>query len=189
MKNLQDQTRRRSVTNLTKKFLIGCFLMITPVLVNAQKNYIYIKLTDASGQQIKGEATIKGFERSIEALTFASGGKNNTDLNFTMSISGASATLKKALNGGESLPNGLVVVQSPNGTYVPVTNYTITMEKIEVLDCSESMGCNNTLITNVTLRATRIGWTYYQTPRTGGTRTVSNKYGWDASTNAAWVNF
>ena len=37
--------------------------------------------------------------------------------------------------------------------------------------------------TSVTLNATRIGWTYYQSSR-DGIQTVSNKYGWDAIINA-----
>ena len=40
----------------------------------------------------------------------------------------------------------------------------------------------------VSLQATRIGWTYYTQGRTGAA-TVSRKYGWDADTNAEWINF
>ncbi|MGZ5220134.1 MAG: hypothetical protein ACXWC7_08650 [Chitinophagaceae bacterium] len=47
------------------------------------------------------------------------------------------------------------------------------MEKIKVTSCNESMGCNTVMTTSVTLQATRIGCTYYQTNATG-TQTISN---------------
>jgi hypothetical protein len=62
------------------------------------------------------------------------------------------------------------------------------MEKIRVQGCSEAMGCNSAMTTTVTLQATRIGWTYYQTDRTGAL-VVSNKYGYDAETGGQWTNF
>jgi hypothetical protein len=69
-----------------------------------------------------------------------------------------------------------------------LTNYTIKMENITVLSCEESLGCNGVMDTSVTLQATRIGWTYYQTGKTG-TPVVSKKYGWDAGNNREWTNF
>jgi hypothetical protein len=44
------------------------------------------------------------------------------------------------------------------------------------------------MTTTVTLQATRIGWTYYQTDR-AGTQVVTNKYGFDAETGGQWTNF
>jgi type VI protein secretion system component Hcp len=44
------------------------------------------------------------------------------------------------------------------------------------------------MTTTVTLKATRIGWTYYQTDKTGAAA-VSRKYGWDEDTNAEWSTF
>ena len=41
--------------------------------------------------------------------------------------------------------------------------------------------------TNVSLQATRIDWTYYQSVRTG-TQTISGKFGWDADTKSEWAN-
>ena len=70
---------------------------------------MFIKLTDAKGQQIKGEAVMKGFEKWIGATTITSGGKNNTQLSFTMAVNGASADLKKAMANGELLVSGQVL--------------------------------------------------------------------------------
>src|ERR1043165_8362908 len=151
-------------------------LLLLPVFGLAQKNNVLIKLTDARGQQIKGEALLKGFEKWINAATISSAGKNNTQLSFTMAISGASADLKKAMTTGELLLSGQVTVLSPNETAAaPLTVYTIKMERIAVTSCAEAMGCNNVMTTTVTLQATRIGWTYYDQARSGA-QVVSRKF-------------
>lgn len=164
-------------------------LLLSPLFSWAQKTDAYIKLTDARGQQIKGEAVLKGFERWIGATSITSGGKNNSQFDFTMNINGASADLKRTLTSGERLLNGqATVIHLDASSFRPATAYTIKMENISVLACSETMGCNNQMTTTVTLKATRIGWTYYQTDRTGAT-VVSRKYGWNEDTNAEWVAF
>ena len=122
-----------------------------------------------------------------QATTITSGGKNNTQLGFTMQVSGASADLKKAMNNGEFLLTGEVTVVTPNQGSGAL-QYTIKMEQLKVLSCAEAMGCNNIMSTTVSLQATRIGWTYYTQGRTGAA-TISRKYGWDADTNAEWTNF
>ncbi len=164
-------------------------LLLSPLFSFAQKTDVFIKLTDAGGQQIKGESVLKGFERWISATSITSGGKNNTQLSFTMAVSGASADFKKALANGELLLTGQVSVLAPNPSGgSPVLSYTIKMERIAVSTCYEAMGCNNIMNTTVTLQATRIGWTYYEQTKTG-TQTVSRKFGWDAENNKEWTNF
>lgn len=163
-------------------------LLLLPFAAAAQKTDTYIKLTDAGGQQIKGDATTKGFERNIGVLSFSSSGKNNTQLSFTMSIGGAAADLKRAVVSGSLLPNGVLTVTQPNGSGMPVISYTIKMENIKVNSCTEVMGCNNVLTTTTVLTATRIGWTYYQTSPSGA-QTVSRKYGFDSDTGREWINF
>ena len=165
-------------------------LLLSPIFVFSQKSNIFIKLTDARGQQIKGEAMEKGFERWLTSSTIHSSGKNNTSFSFMMSISGASADLKRAMINSELLIDGQVVVTAldPMGSGRMITSYTIKMESISVLSCEESVGCNGVMETSVTLQATRIGWTYYQAGKTG-TPVVSKKYGWDAGNNKEWTNF
>ena len=182
-------TLKSAISSMTIYLLSSMILFLFFTEVHAQTSRVYIKLTDGAGQQIKGDAVTKGFERWIEANTINSGGKNNTEFSFTMNISGASASFKKALTNGELLLNGqATVISGTNTAGIPLTGYTIVMEKISVKACSEAMGCNNVMSTSVTLNATRIGWTYYQSSR-GGIQTVSNKYGWDAEANTAWTNF
>ena len=161
-----------------------------PALCFSQKQDTYLRLVDANGKQIIGESFSRGFEKQIQAFTSSAGGKNNTQLSFTMSISGASADLKKALASGDFLQNGLVtVLQAVNNDPNPKPAYTVKMEKIKVVYCAEAMGCNGVTTTTVTLQATRIGWTYYQNNLHGGTLIVSNKYGYDAETGGQWTNF
>jgi hypothetical protein len=62
------------------------------------------------------------------------------------------------------------------------------MERIKVLDCTEAMGCNGVMTTTVTLQPMRIGWTYFNTGKSG-LQTVSNKYGYDLETGGVWNNF
>ena len=181
----------QTIHHLKKIFMrsIIFILLFSPLLSLAQKTNLMIRLTDARGAQIKGEAVLKGYERCISAITISSGGKNNSQLNFTMAVSGASVELKRAMAAGEVLPVGQVTVLSTDLTLgAPAITYTIKMERMTVVSCSETMGCNNVLTTNVTLQATRIGWTYYDVGR-GGVQTVSRKFGWDIETNAEWGNF
>jgi type VI protein secretion system component Hcp len=163
-------------------------VLILPIVAFAQKQDVFIKLTDAKGTSINGDVSMRGFEKNIQALSIATAGKNNSLLNFTMEITGASAELKKAMANGELLMNGQVTVTQSGRNSMPSTVYIIKMEEIKVRSCSESMGCNSAMTTSVTLQANRIGWTYYQTSRTG-IQTVSNKYGYDNETGGSWDNF
>jgi type VI protein secretion system component Hcp len=164
-------------------------LLLLPFIAFAQKSNVFLQLTDASGQQIKGDAAEKGFERANYVLSFTSGGKTNSQLNFTMNVGGATADLKRAMGSGALLLNGtLTVSQMSPSTGRPVVLYTIKMENIRVNSCSESMGCNNVMTTATVLAATRIGWTYYQTDATGR-QAVSRKYGFDNELGKEWTNF
>src|SRR5882757_8061935 len=102
-------------------------LLLTPLFTFSQNTSIFIKLTDATGQQIKGESTMKGFEKNIQATSTSSAGKNNSQFNFTMTVSGASADLKKAMANGQVLPTAEVIAVVPNGGGAPATSYSIKM--------------------------------------------------------------
>jgi len=169
--------------------LIFIFLL-SPLLSFAQKTDMFVKLTDSRNQPIKGEGMLKGYERWIVATTLTAGGKNNNQVNFTMAVGGASADLKRALATGEVLLSAQVNVLAPFNPSVPAAqiSYTIKMENISVTSCSEAMGCDNVMNTTVTLQAVRVGWTYYQTGKTGA-QVVSKKFGWDSSTQSEWSNF
>ena len=163
-------------------------LLLVPCIAWAQKQDVFIKLTDAKGLPVNGNVTVRGFEKALYALTIATAGKNNSQVSFTMDITGASADLKKAMANGELLMSGQVTVNQAGSNGMANTVYTITMEKIRVQSCNESMGCNNAMTTSVILQPIRIGWTYYQTGR-NGVLSVSNKYGFDSETGGDWTNF
>jgi hypothetical protein len=75
-----------------------------------------------------------------------------------MNITGASADLKKAMNSGSLLPSGgLTVLQSGTTGGAPFTVYSIKMESIRGISCSESMRCNGAMTTTAVISATRIG--------------------------------
>jgi type VI protein secretion system component Hcp len=167
--------------------IISLFLL-APIFSIAQTTSVYIKLSDSKGQQIIGESVLKGHEKWIQASTTTAGGKNNTQFSFTMPVSGASADLKRAMANGQALSIAEVHALVPNGGGAPLFSYTIMMQQVTVLSCTEAMGCNNVMNTAVSLQATRIGWTYYSQSRTGAA-TVSRKFGWDAAANAEWTNF
>jgi type VI protein secretion system component Hcp len=164
-------------------------LLLSPFFVFSQKSYIFIKVTDSRGQQIKGESSEKGYEKWLQSSTAHSSGKNNTTFSFMMPISGASADFKRALTNGEFLIDAQVAFTAlVPSVYRLVLTYTIKMENISVLSCEESLGCDGVMNTAVTLQATRIGWTYYQNGKTGAP-VVSKKYGWDAGNDKEWTNF
>ena len=133
---------------------------------------------------------MKGFENWMAATTFNTASKTNTLLSFTMTVNGASADLKKAAANGEILVSGQVSVITPNPSGgKPMTSYTIKMENISVVrGWKRWVSDNSAMNTTVSLQATRIGWTYYNTSATG-TQTVSRKFGWDAENNREWSSF
>jgi len=106
-----------------------------------------------------------------------------------MTISGASADFRRAMANGEFLSNGQVSMMGASSMYGgTATLYTVKLEQISVLSCTDAMGCNNVMNTTVTLQATRVGWTYYSTGKTGA-QTVTKKFGWNADTNSEWTSF
>ena len=163
-------------------------LFFLPFAAVAQKQNIFLKLNDASGKQIAGDAMVKGYERWLGLFTVSNSGKNNVTVNFSMAINGASADLKRVMASGELLSGLLNVTQVDPSSGRSMIVYSIKMEGIKVNACNDAVGCNNTMGTNATITATRIGWTYYQTSAAGA-QTVSRKYGYDATTGQEWTNF
>ena len=162
-------------------------LMFLPITLLAQKQEVYLKLTDAAGMQIKGDALAKGFERSLSVLSFSSGGKNNSQLSFNMNVTGASADLKRAMSSGTQLQTGMLTVTQPS-MGAPTILYTIKMEGITVSSCVEAMGCIATMNSTAIITAARMGWTYYQQDGSGRL-IVSRKYGYDNEQGKEWTNF
>ncbi len=170
------------------RIILISFLMLIASVSFSQLPGVYLNLTNPGGARINGTSQLKGYEKWIQAITFSTGGSNNTQVNFTMEISGASADLMAAMNNGSLLPKGQISSLDYGGGGNTRMVYTITMQNIRVLACNDVMGCDKALVTSVQLQATRIGWTYYeQTP--DGRIVVSRKYGYDAETGQPWEKF
>jgi type VI protein secretion system component Hcp len=168
-----------------KKTIIAITFIFLCISSHAQD--IFVRLTDVKGKQIVGTSVTRGFEKTLPAFSLTPAGKNNSQITFTTTISGASAELLKAKTQGEYLMNGEITVTKPGNAGKTIV-YKITMEKITVNNCIDAIGCNNTMGTTVMITASRIGWTYYQQDKTG-VLTVSNKYGFDNETGRPWTNF
>jgi len=104
-----------------------------------------------------------------------------------MPVSNASVELKAIANSKEALSKGQVTVSKLDLQRM-TTLYTINMEQMKVVSCSDFTAADNTMMTSVTIQATRIGWTYYSQDRMGKI-TVSDKYGYDLGTGDNWTNF
>ena len=163
-------------------------LLLLPAIAFSQKNNAYIKLTGATGLPIKGNSVAKGFERQIEAYPFQSNSANNdTRISFTIPVGPASGELRAGINSKQLLPNGEVTVTA-RGSDRMVIVYKINMENIKVESCNDVQDANGQMVTQVVLRAVRIGWTYY-TYNKSGALTVSGKSGWDSEKSVAWTSF
>ncbi|MGC8751349.1 hypothetical protein [Hydrotalea sp.] len=164
------------------------FLLYFPLITWAQNQRVYLKLFDETGKLIKGDAFMRGFEGNISILSFSEGGKNSNQFIFSMNITGASADLKRAMQLGIVLKNGLLSVLQMGNSGQLVLGNTVFMENVRVINCTEAMGCNGLLSTQVTLAPAKVGWTYYQTDALGKT-TISRKYGFDNESGTQWNNF
>jgi len=163
-------------------------LVLLPAIAFSQKNNAYIKLTGATGLPIKGNSVARGFERQIEAYPFQSNSANNdTRISFTMPVGPASGELRANINSKQLLPKGEVTITS-RGSDRLVIVYKINMENIKVESCDDVQDLSGQVVTQVVLRAVRIGWTYYTSSKSGAL-TVSGKSGWDSERSVAWTSF
>jgi type VI protein secretion system component Hcp len=167
-----------------KKIFLSLLLAI-PVMIMAQKSTTedFGKFTNAAGTLIKGSSMTRGFERQIivENLVAAST-NNNTSVKFSIPTDAATGEFRNTLNNGQRLKTGEIVVTATTADR-RVNKYKITMEDIAVISCEDKNG-----MTQLALDATRIGWTYYTSDRSGK-QTISSKSGWDAAKKRAWNEF
>ena len=169
-----------------KKLLFS--LLLLPTIGFSQKNFTYLSLKSTAGQLIKGSSVAKGFERQIETTTFQSNSAtNDTRISFTMPAGSASGELRASISTKQALPKGEVTVTTMS-SHQPVIIYKINMENIRVESCDDIQNSNGEMVTQVVLRALRIGWTYYTIDRRG-VLTVASKSGWDAEKSQGWTSF
>lgn len=163
-------------------------LILLPAIAFSQKNNAYINLTNTNGLPIKGNSVARGFERQIEAYPFQTNSANNdTRISFTMPVGPASGELRAAITSKQLLPKGEVTVTTRSSDRSVIV-YKIKMENIKVESCDDVKDGSGQMVTQVALRAVRIGWTYYTTNRSG-VQTVSGKNGWDSEKSVEWTSF
>lgn len=166
---------------MKKTFLL---LFVLPLLATAQKGKdIFGKFINADGSTIKGTSVVVRYERQLELYNLVSNStSNNTVIRFSIPVSAASGSFRNLVNSKLRLRSGEIIVTAIS-TDMRITEYKISLENIAVESCSDNNG-----FTEIQLNATRIGWTYYTTNRTG-INTVSSKTGWDAEAGKPWTTF
>lgn len=167
-----------------KKLLF--FLICLPLAVFSQKNTkTFGKFINSDGLVIKGSSVERGYEwQFVIQNLVANSSNNNTIVSFDTPTGQGIAAFRDLANGKNKLQKGEITI-TVNGIDRRIVSYKISMQDIAVTGCSDDA---NTLLTHITLNATRIGWTYYDADRMGRT-TVSSKTGWDSEKNSQWTNF
>ena len=165
---------------MQKWLFLLCFL---PALAFGQHTENFGKFTNADGVLIKGSSMARGYERQIEITNLvANSSGNNTVITFSIPQDASSAVFRGIINTKYRLRTGEIVVLKTTADRKVLTQ-KINLANIAVTSCVDRNG-----MTEVTLNAGKIGWTYYAATRSGAT-TVSSKTGWDAENNTAWTAF
>jgi hypothetical protein len=147
------------------------------------KQQTFLQLSDPSGQMIRGTSTNRGYERQIITTNFSGVTTGNAQVQFSMPAGAASATLATLQSSKKSLPFALFTITQYAEQGLNVL-YTLRLEEVSIIKTEDVNGN-----TNVTLKATRIGTTYFEYDRKKGTRTVSGKTGFDFATGQPWNSF
>lgn len=170
------------------KLLLHLFFVISLIAVQASapapaNQETFLKVTDASGQLIRGTSTAIGFERQILAQAFSGYVAGSPDVSFSMPAGSATAALATAQTGKQTLPYALftnAIYDNPR----PRTVSTVRLEDVKVVSVSEANGS-----AQVTFKAKRLGVTYYTYNQKTGTNSVSGKTGYDFGNKQAWTKF
>lgn len=148
-----------------------------------KKQEIFLQITDANGQLLRGTSTQRGYERQIIVTSFSGVTTGKAQLQFTMPSGAVSATLANMQGSKATIPSAVFTVTEPAEARLHVLS-TVRLEAIRVLTVEDANGS-----TSITLQATRVGTTYYQYNLRTGLRTVSGKTGYDYSTGQSWNTF
>lgn len=162
-----------------KSFL---FILLLPFAAFSQQAENFGKFKSAEGVNISGTSLARGYEKQLEVLNLkGTPAGNNTTVRFEIPTTAATAHFRNALNTGNKLPNGEIVVTIPGERRV--LDHRIIMQHIEVVECSDANGK-----TQLELKAGKIGWVYYTTDKRGKA-IISSKAGWDVEAKDTWTDF
>lgn len=166
------------------ELLSFCTLAILSVLATTQsKKETFLRLSDSTGQMIRGTSVDRDYERQIVVTAFSGVATGNAQVQFTMPSGGASAALANLQGRKDKLQSAVFTITERGETGLVITS-TVRIEEISVISVAEANGN-----TEVKLQAARIGTTYYQLNRKTGASTVSGKTGFDFITQKQWTAF
>jgi type VI protein secretion system component Hcp len=176
------------VKSLHMKHLLSFFLLCSIAIAfssatQQKEQQVFLKLIDASGQTIRGTSVQRGYERQIEVTNFSGYTTGNSQLKFTMPSGSATAALANVQGSKQQLPSALFTITQIGEVTINITS-TVRLEEVTVLSVSDVNGS-----TEVTLKASRIGVTYFQMNRRTGVQTVSSKTGFDFANKQPWTSF
>lgn len=144
---------------------------------------IYLQITDAAGQVIRGSSVDRGYERQIEITNFSGYSTGSATVKFTMPSGTATATLANLQTTKQKSIWALFTL-TESGETKSNAGSAIRLEDMNVTSVSDTNGS-----TEVALKASRIGATYFQKNIKTGVRTVSSKTGFDFINQQPWTSF
>jgi len=170
------------------KYLSNFLLLCTTALLlsattKQSKQKIFLRLVDASGQTIRGTSVERFYERQIEVTAFSGLTTGNPQVKFTMPSGAATAILANLQGNKQKLSSGVFTNTEQGEPTLNVTS-TVRLEEVIVISVSDANGS-----TEVTLKASRIGTTYFQNNLKTGVRTVGSKTGFDFANKQPWAAF
>lgn len=170
-----------------KRLIIYSLLCLATIFISSAtrqpKQQVFLQLVDASGQSIRGTSLQRGFERQIIATDFSGVTTGNPQIKFTMPSGAASAMLANLQGSKQQLSYAVFTITEQGEATLNITS-TVRLEDMSVVSVNDANGS-----TDVTLKASRIGTTYFQNNRKTGVRTVSSKTGFDFANKQVWSSF
>ena len=174
--------------------LLFIFFVFTSTTINAQVD-IFVKITNTNSI-IEGESLVKGYEKQINANSFAqeenncvnctvSGGggagkAKTSNFVFTMNLNKAIIGLKKALYTGDPLDKVVISFVKINGG-VPFLYYEITLQNVYVANITDAASSEPN-VNEIQFAAVKYSWKYW-TQNPNGTIGQPIQFTWDSSTN------
>jgi len=185
--------------------LIPLFIALLCTASAFAQTTIFVKIVDANGTLIRGESTDKAHPEEIVAVSY---GQDNTGCtinlsggggigscgtnmgNFIFNMNGDKSLplLNQALFMGRPLKSVDIVFRKTIGGAQPVEYFKVHLETVSIAHITNSFDNTTNLLAQVTLSATKAGWTYIAI-KPNGTTDTPVKWGWDASQRAPWTNF
>jgi type VI protein secretion system component Hcp len=163
--------------------LFCCTAVVLSASAQQKEQRIFLRLVDASGQPIRGTSVERFYERQIEATAFSGFATGSSTIRFTMPSGAATATLANLQATKKALPSALFSVTTSGEATLNLLS-TVRLEEVYVTSVTDVNGS-----TEVTLKASRIGVTYFQNNLKTGVRTVSSKTGFDFGNKQPWTAF